>query len=230
MKTHHAALLLITCLLLSSCVTPPWRGDEGLALFDGESLDGWKLFLVDDALAMEDVWRVEDGILICKGEPFGYLETEKSYQDFRLIVEWRWPPGGEPGNSGVFLRIAGEAVGFLPPAIEAQMQHGNAGDVWAFHGAKVTGDPDRVVEVKGHEQLGDFMGVRRITDAEKPAGEWNRYEINLRGETLTLHVNGVLVNTVHGLDVRPGPIGLQSEGAEIHFREVRLVHPWRGQV
>ena len=73
-----------------------------------------------------------------------------------------------------------------------------------------------------HDQLGDFKGVGKIKEAEKPAGEWNTYEITVSGGDLTLKVNGELVNEATGLDVLAGPIGLQTEGGEIHFRNVKL--------
>ncbi|MBT3292103.1 MAG: DUF1080 domain-containing protein, partial [Victivallales bacterium] len=57
---------------------------------------------------------------------------------------------------------------------------------------------------------------------EKKPGEWNRYEITMEGEVLSLIVNGEQVNVASGMDVVAGQIGLQSEGAEIHFRKVEL--------
>jgi hypothetical protein len=178
--------------------------------------------LVGDGVKKEDVWSVEDGVLICKGQPFGYLFTEGSYQDFTLNFEWRWPEGKEPGNSGVLLRIAGEPNGFMPECVEAQLKNGSAGDIWAFFGAKVEGDEDRMVEVKDHKDLKDFIGVKGMKLADKPVGEWNHYEIKLTGGDLELKINGELVNRASGLDVLSGPIGFQSEGAEIHFRNIVL--------
>jgi len=190
-------------------------------LFDGESLAGWSHVLVEP-LPMEDVWSVADGIIICKGEPLGYLRTQESYQDFTLTFEWRWAPGGEPGNSGVLVRIASEPETFMPKCVEAQLKHGSAGDIWAFFGASVDGDADRLREVTANPKLGDFKGYAKITDAEKPPGEWNQYEITVSGETMTLKINGTLVNEARGLDVVAGPIGFQSEGAEIHFRNIEI--------
>ncbi len=212
-------------ILLSSCenksVETPAAETSG-KLFNGTDLNGWSHVLVGDGVKKEDVWSVEDGVLICKGQPFGYLFTEDSYQDFTLTFEWRWPEGKEPGNSGVLLRIAGEPNGFMPKCVEAQLKNGSAGDIWAFFGAKVEGDEDRMVEVKDHEDLKDFIGVKGMKLAEKPVGEWNRYEIKLTGGDLELKINGELVNRASGLDVLSGPIGLQSEGAEIHFRNIEL--------
>jgi hypothetical protein len=194
---------------------------DPVALFNGKSLDGWEAYLVEDDVKMADVWSVEDGMIICKGQPFGYIYTTKSYKNYKLVVEWRWAPGKTPSNSGVLLRITGEHQ-FLPKCAEAQLQFGNAGDIWAFTGFEVEGNPARMRDVKNHELLGNFSGVGKIANNEREPGEWNRYEITFDDEVLSLVVNGVQVNVASGLDVVAGQIGLQSEGGEIHFRTVEL--------
>ena len=192
-------------------------------LFDGSSLAAWDCHLVDANVRLEDVWTIQDGTLICKGEPLGYLHTKNDYQDFRLTLEWRWAPGKEPGNSGVLLRATGEPVGFMPKCAEAQLKHGSAGDIWGFFGFQAKGPQERVREVKGHEALGDFAGVAAMKNLERAPGEWNTYQIVLRGDKLMLSVNGEKVNEATGCDVVAGKIGLQSEGGEIHFRNIKLV-------
>jgi hypothetical protein len=193
-----------------------------VTLFNGTDLKGWSHILVGEGVKKEDVWSVKDGVIVCKGTPLGYLVTENSYQDFALSFEWRWAPGGTPGNSGVLLRIAGKPATFMPKCVEAQLKHENAGDAWGFFGASIDGPAERIQEIKNHESLGDFKGVKKIKAAEKAPGEWNRYEIKVSGDTMELKVNGELVNQVKGLDVLSGPIGLQSEGAEIHFRNIQI--------
>lgn len=225
MKVKFSLFVLIG-LGLSACsedsVTVESSADQlGVKLFNGEDFAGWSHVLVDE-VPFDQVWSVEDGVIICQGEPFGYLQTEAAYQDFVLSFEWRWAPGGEPGNSGVLLRINSEPETFMPQCVEAQLKHGSAGDIWAFFGASLEGDEERGRVVEGHEALGDFQGIAKIKDVEKPAGEWNQYEIKLTGEQLTLKINGELVNQAHGLDVVAGPIGFQSEGAEIHFRNIQI--------
>ena len=228
MRTQSLSVLLVsTVLLTNSCRKPAEETvaapSAKTALFNGKDFTGWKHHLVDENVKMEDVWSVVDGAIVCKGVPFGYLATESSYQDFTLTFEWRWAPGKEPGNSGVLLRIAGEPVGFMPKCVEAQLKSESAGDIWAFRGATVTGDAARLTEVKDHKDLGNFTGVKKSKAAEKPPGEWNRYEITVSGGDLTLVINGETVNQASGLDVLSGPIGLQSEGAEIHFRNIELL-------
>lgn len=215
-----AAALALTSCQQKSEEAP--AADGMVRLFNGENLEGWSHVLVGEGVKKEDVWSVQDGVLVCKGQPLGYLFTKDAYEDFTLSFEWRWPEGKEPGNSGVLLRIAGEPNGFMPACVEAQLKNGSAGDIWGFFGAKVTGDAERVVEIKDHKDLGNFNGVRGLKVLEKPAGEWNHYEIKLSGGDLELKINGELVNRASGLDVRSGPIGFQSEGAEIHFRNIEL--------
>jgi hypothetical protein len=194
----------------------------GVALFDGKSLEGWEVHLVDPEVKLEDVWSVQDGVMVCKGEPLGYLATTKEFTNFKLRLQWRWAPGGDPGNSGVLLRAVGEPIGFMPKCVEAQLMNGSAGDIWAFRGANATGAEDRLRKIEDHEALGDFVGVGKIKAAEKEPGKWNNYEITFQDDKLTLTINGELVNEATGCDVVAGKIGLQSEGAEIHFRRVRI--------
>ncbi len=162
---------------------------------------------------MEDVWSVEDGILVCNGDPRGYLCTENEYENFRLVVEWRWPE--EPGNSGVLMRITGEPT-MLPNSVEAQLRSGSAGDMYGFNGFTIGGDEERLSEIS----IG--WSLPALEKNEKEPGEWNRYEITVRGGTTRVMLNGTLVNEATGCDVRPGKIGLQSEGGVIHFRTVTL--------
>lgn len=199
------------------------RDEKSTRLFDGKSLEGWGVHLVDPNAKMEDVWSVQEGVLVCKGEPLGYLFTQGEYKNFRLTLQWRWAPGQQPGNSGVLLRATGEPIGFMPKCVEAQLKSGSAGDIWAFRGFNTTGPADRLRQVKDHEALGNFVGVAALKNAEKEPGEWNTYEIVLQGDKLTVSVNGELVNESTGCDVVAGRIGLQSEGGEIHFRRIRLV-------
>lgn len=221
-----AALCLVSCQGKKATTVVDSVNTE--RLFTGENLDGWSHVLVGEGAKMADVWSVQDGVLVCKGQPFGYLFTKGSYQDFTLTFEWRWPEGKEPGNSGVLLRITGEPKGFMPSCVEAQLKNGSAGDIWGFLGAKVAGDAERMVEVKDHKDLGNFTGVKGMKVLEKPVGEWNKYEIKVSGGDLELKINGELANRASGLDVRSGPIGFQSEGAEIHFRNIEL-KPVTGQ-
>jgi len=216
----RSATLVLGLAALSSSL-PAEEADGTVQLFNGKDLGGWAHFLVDPAVPMEDVWSVREGVLVCKGEPLGFLHTTGKYSSYELVVEWRWAPDTEPGNSGVLLRINGEPRA-IPRSYEAQLKSGDAGDLYGFWGMPLTGEASRRREASGHELLGDMVGFAKIQGNENPPGEWNRYEIRLAGADLVVHVNGKKVNEAGGATALAGPIGLQSEGGEIHFRKVEL--------
>ena len=205
---------LLSTLATQACVQDESSVQE-IRLFNGRDLSGWQYFLVDESARMEHVWSVEDGILVVQGEPQGYLYTENDFENFRLVVEWRWPE--TPGNSGVLMRITGEPM-MLPNCVEAQLQSGNAGDMYGFQGFKIGGEEERLSEIPRLQG----WGLAKIEGNENEPGEWNRYEITVDGDKVTLLVNGKKVNEATDVDVRPGRIGLQSEGGVIHFRTVTL--------
>lgn len=188
-------------------------GQESIDLFNGRDLEAWDAYLVEEGVGKDDVWSVEDGILVCKGEPGGYLYTRDDFQDFRLVVEWRWPE--EPGNSGVLLRVDPEPV-MLPSSVEAQLRSGSAGDMYGFQGFAISGDPERLSKIS----IG--WSLRKTVENENEPGEWNRYEITADKGDITVVLNGMTVNEARDCEVRPGRIGLQSEGGVVHFRTVAL--------
>lgn len=222
MRWSLGLLVIATIALAGFPAASAAEGGKAVDLLAGDSLDGWDAFLEDPNVAKQDVWSVKDGVLVCKGEPMGYLYTKQPYKNFKLNLQWRWVPGSEGGNSGVLLRITGKAISILPKCVEAQLKSGSAGDIWGFYGYQLQGDPARFRKIEKHELLGDFAGVGLIQANEKPIGQWNSYEITLDQGRLTLLVNGKKVNEATDCDVVAGPIGLQSEGGEIHFRAIHV--------
>jgi hypothetical protein len=143
------------CLVLACGVLDAQEAKrvQVIKLFNGRDLSGWKAYLADPNAKMEDVWRVEDGILICKGEPLGYIYTEQDYKNYILKVEWRWAPDKKPGNSGVLLRVHGEHK-IWPRSVEAQLMHMNAGDFWLIDGAPLQTDPEYMSTKTPHATAG----------------------------------------------------------------------------
>lgn len=184
----------------------------------GENFDGWACYLADPDVSVQDVWRVEDGIIVCSGEPLGYLYTERDFGDFVLKLQWRWPPEGEAGKGGVLIRMTGPHK-VWPRSLEAQINAGGAGDFWGLDGYELSGPAERMRSLE-HEEFGKLTNLKKTKALEKPAGQWNTYEIIARGDTVTLIINGEQVNKATGCDLDPGKICLTSEGSEIHFRNV----------
>ncbi len=192
-----------------------------IELFNGQDLRGWTAVTGQSSGAAGVTWSVREGMIVCRGEPLGYLRTERSFENFRMEVEYRWAPGGTPGNSGLFSRIDGEPRA-LPRCVEVQLMHGNAGDVLGLQGRRIVAGQERHFHVAAHPLAGDIDGVRKLQDTELEPGAWNRVEILAEGSTYTVWLNGVQLNRVTGVDVCSGPVALQSEGGEIHFRRPRI--------
>jgi len=183
-------------------------------------LSGWKSFH-KTAVQSGDVWRLDDdGVLICKGTPLGYIYTEKDYRDFVLELQWRWPPGKAPGKGGVLLRTTGPNK-IWPKSLEAQINAGDAGDFWGLAGYQLRGPAERLTSLN-HPQFGKLTNLKKTQAVEKPPGQWNHYKIVARGETVTLSINGKQVNRAVGCEPVAGRIVLTAEGDEIHFRNVKL--------
>ena len=200
----------------------PVNAEGAIDLFAGKNLAAWDFFLLD-GVKKEDVFSfTDDGILKCTGKPFGYLCTKEKYHDYKLTVQWRWPDGVEPTNSGVFQRINGESKGFLPRTVEVQLHHGNAGDLWGFHGMGLVGhDKARFTHnTPGNDVTGEVRGIKKLVDAERPAGRWNTMDIVCQEGTLVVSVNGTLVNWTKDVEDIAGAVGLQSEGGPIEFRNM----------
>jgi hypothetical protein len=221
MRYTHVLCLLVVAVGFAGLINAQSSNQGTAKLFNEKNLDGWRYYLDDHGFGMDDVWSVRDGMLVCKGEPMGYIWTEQDYKNFRMSLEWRWAPGTKPGNSGVLMRINGKPQP-LPRCLEMQLQHGKAGDLYGFHGMKLAGDSARMREVQGHALAGDLTGVGLIEANEKEPGEWNKGEIVVEGGNIKVTVNGKVVNQATDAETVAGPIALQSEGGEIHFRNIVL--------
>jgi hypothetical protein len=196
------------------------KADGWVKLFNGKDLSGWRTFLRPGSKATaKDVWSVHDGVIDCQGMPFGYLLTEKDYGNYVLRVQWRWGKAPAKGgrNSGVFVHVSGPDK-IWPKGVEAQLFSGNAGDFWLVDGFKLQVDPARQ-DKRTPRHYFRMKGV-----SEKPIGEWNQYEITCKGDTIKLVVNGKLANEGTRAEATSGKILLQSEGAQIFFRNIELKH------
>jgi len=197
---------------LLSCQAPqniPPSERRRIELFNGADLTNWKVFPAD---APAETWTVRDGVLVCAGQPVGYLRTERKYTSFELDLEWRFDPSKGAGNSGVLMRVQYPDK-VWPKSIEAQLQSGSAGDIWNIDAFPMSTNRDRT---KGRHT------AKAQPSSEKPIGEWNQYSIRLVDQNLQLKVNGVVQNTATRCEVIEGWIALQSEGAHIEFRNIRL--------
>jgi hypothetical protein len=215
------AAAVFAALLAAVCATADGQKDASVKLFNGKDLTGWKKFVDPKSTAdPNQIFTVKDGVIVVDGSVNGYLITDEEYGDYVLRLQWRWGEKIAPKrsrNSGVFVHVTGPNK-IWPKAAEAQLMAGNAGDFWLVDGFKLTVDPQRQDKKTPRHYY-------RIEDpSENRPGEWNQYEIRCKGGTIQLYVNGKLVNEGKNAETTKGKILLQSEGAEIHFRNIEL-HP-----
>jgi hypothetical protein len=188
-------------------------------LFNGKDFSGWT-FDVLDGSPPDTIWNVEDGTLATrgKGKSAGVIRTENPYANYTLEFEWRWMNG--KGNSGCLIHCSTpRMMGIWPKSIEVQLGSENAGDFWLI-GETIGVNPEQIAQGKDGKP-----GRRRLnlTDgAEKPLGEWNRMRVIAKGNTIEVFVNGTLVQKGWDASVSEGAICLQTEGADIQFRNIRI--------
>lgn len=221
---RFAAIMLAGLSLLFGWQEPAGnsRVPEFRELFNGRDLTGWINVNTDP-----DTWKVRDGLLVCSGRPIGVMRSEKQYENFILHIEWmHLEPGG---NSGVFAwSSARPGANRLPDGVEVQMldldwvklntREGRTppiayvhGELFGVGGVKVTPENPR--------------GERSMSweNRCKGRGEWNTYDVVAVDGVIKLSVNGKFVNGIRNSSRRKGYLCLESEGAEIHFRNIRIM-------
>ncbi len=221
LRTRVTIVAAIACCGLAG---PASHGDERapLALFNGKDLAGWTLFVDRKAegyspeSSPDRVFTVVDGKIRISGERLGCLTTVEEFSDYKLRLEFRWgekrwmPRERNVRDTGVLVHCTGPDK-FWTKSIECQIQEHDCGDFWMVGGTTLA--VDGKVE-KSYR--------KKSRDAEKPLGEWNVVEVICDGGKITNIINGVVVNQGTNASVTRGRILLQSEGAEVFFRNIEL--------
>ncbi len=175
-----------------------------------------------------DTWRLMDDELVCSGHPIGVMRSERQYENFILQIEWKHSESG--GNSGVFVWSAArpDENSRLPDGVEVQML-----ELEWVNLNKREGETPPIAYV--HGELFGVGGVQTVPDNPrgtrsksienlcKGKGEWNSYEVICVDGVIKLSVNGKFVNGISHASQKKGYLCLESEGAEIHFRNLRII-------
>jgi hypothetical protein len=211
-----------------------------VVLLDGKDLSHFDTFLRSTGLNSDPshVFTVENGVLHISGKEMGYLITKQDYKNYYLRAEFKWGEGtfgeraGQARDTGILYNIQGPNK-VWPRSIELQINEGCTGDFWVTDGAALTDKSGtRVTAPAGggfkidrfnKGKLENVAGYRDPTnELEKPHGEWNVVELVNRDGHVWQYVNGKLAN--EGTDAFPtsGKILLESEGAEVFYRNIKL--------
>lgn len=135
------------------------------SLFNGKNLDGWTVHGTE-------LWYVEDGLLVCESGPdkaYGYLSTDKYYDDFELTLEFKQEANG---NSGVFIRSTVEGTKVSGWQVEVAPPGSDTGGVYESYGRGWLIKPDK------------------SKDIALKMGEWNEMKIRVVGDKITTWLNG----------------------------------------
>ena len=209
MQATKLSIIVLLALLAAGCT------QQSGEIFNGKDLSNWNFVVENNAVPGDQVYRVKEGVISIKGEPLGYMYTKEKYSNFTLELEYRW--AGEASNSGVFILIEDPANPF-PRGVECQLMAGKAGDFVLLNGS----DLNEYRLPEGVTERPKFPVIEKMQpSSEKSAGEWNKMKISVIDGAISVFVNGVLQNEATS-KVKEGHIGLQSEGKEVHFRNLMM--------
>jgi len=153
-------------------------------------------------------WKVEeDGVLYYDGKGDS-LQTIQDFKNFELLIDWKIE---EKGDSGIYLRG------------QPQVQ------IWDSDTTPGARGPDKGSGSGGLWNNPEPFGKRPVKKADKAVGQWNQFRIIMKGDKVTVYLNGVLV-----VDEKPlmnfwergkplpvaGPIELQHHGDKLWFRNI----------
>jgi hypothetical protein len=206
LRHSQVVLLVASAFACASHITRAADNDGFTPLFNGKDFTGLKFF-VTGAGDPAKTWSVKDGAIVCTGKPAGYFYTEKPYKNYVLQYDWRFPAGSKPeSNSGCLVHIK-EPHKIWPASVEPQGRYMDHGKLF-FPG-----------DNKPIEQKFDPEALKRVLRA---MGEWSTTEVTCKPDgSVVVKVNGVEVASGKSA-LTEGPIGFQSEGAEVHFRNIKL--------
>jgi hypothetical protein len=190
--------LLILALPLRADQTGPPQGFT--ALFDGKTLDGWKM------VNTQDNFLVKNGVLVMdRGK--GWLATEKAFGDFELRIRYRFVTPG--ADSGVFIRSSLEGKNWTSRGYQIQnMDNETLGRVIGM-GVKIPKEDQR-------------YDADRVRSLKKPAGHWQDLVIRASGKSVSVSLNGDNVASADNTELLDGHIGLQAEGGVLEFQRIDI--------
>ena len=198
------------------------KGQEYVALFNGKDLTGWKGLVANpiarakmspDTLKaaqiradkiMQEGWVVKDGLLVFTGHGEN-LCTQKQYGDFEMLVDWKIT---KDGDAGIYLRGTPQVQVWDTSRVDVGAQVGSGG---LYNNQKNQSKP--------------------LMLADNAIGEWNTFHIIMRGDKVTVYLNGHLVtdHTIlenywdHTLPIfSKEQIELQAHGTYVAYRNIYI--------
>ena len=215
-------IIMLALVSVAACLAASW-----VKLFDGKTLDGWSIHSGKATYAVEGGTIVGTAVL---GSPNTFLCTNKEYGDFILEFEVKADP---ELNSGVQFRslIAKEGVTFprerdgkkVEEKLPVDRVYGYQAEIADTNAGNVYDEARRAVF------LDDFSSRPAAQKAFK-SGDWNKYKIECKGDSIKTWVNGVACADFKDNVTRKGTIGLQVHAVskdkfkpyQVRWRNLRI--------
>lgn len=226
MKSVMVLLVSVAVLVGAISLSPIIADDpEGFTpIFNGKDLSGWV-----NVNCAPGTFYVKGQEVITTGSPTGFLRTAKQYENFVLELDWMHVNTKDVGNSGVF--VWGDPL----PAVGTGYTRGI--EVQVLVNLEYRDNKTKAVTATSHGDLFSIWGARCKPDRPHPlgwerclpsanhakgGGEWNHYKVVANDGVIKLTVNGVEVSGVSKCSPRKGYLALESEGAECHFKNMKI--------
>ena len=199
---------------------------------------GWRTLTLADFEHVNcdpDTWSEKDGIIHCTGKPVGVVRSKQQVTNVEILAEWRHLQSG--GNSGIFLWAPEAAFEDIKPnqlpkgGIEIQiLDHGftekyekstgKKGDWFTTNGDVFPVGKSKMKPFEPTSPNGSRSFPRK--NLSKGTPEWNHYYVRAVNGEVRLWVNGEEVSGGSDCDPKSGYICLESEGAPVEFRNLRI--------
>ena len=202
-------LIIAFALSLSHACSPKSSdGSSGLdqdgftSIFNGENLDGW----INHG---HEKWYVDNGEIICESGPkeeYGYLSTEKFYDNYELTLEFKQEANG---NSGVFFRSTLDGVKISGWQVEVAPPEHHTGGIYESYGR------------------GWLIQPEPEKDAKLKMGDWNLMRIIVANDKVTTWLNGQQMVSIKDTKIGQGKgaIALQIHdggGIKVRWRNLKV--------
>jgi len=195
-----AALLLLSSAAAMGQEVSQEEKDAGfVAMFNGKDLTDWEYLGKS-----QSPFSFKDGAIHYKGGNGWLCYTGKEYPDFELRCEFKLIKKG--GDGGIFFRASRDSSG---------------GANWPSQRYEL--------QVKDYDEQARLWGLpykldkEKVAKLRKPLGEWETYRLIVQGTRIDVYLNGELVTTADAAKpLKQGYIGLQAEGGEQAFRNLRV--------
>ncbi len=192
---NRALGAVLALLLIAGCESLPFGLAGWTTLIDGtQGLDNWNR--VGDAN-----WRAEDGAIVADrkaGKAASFLVSRSSYRDFQTRIEF-W--ASHDANSGIYMRC---------------QNPGQITDKSCYEANIFDQRPDPSYGT------GAIVHLAAVKPMPKAGGKWNVYDIMVKGDKLTVMLNGQRTVELQDSKFASGPLALQYGSGVVKFRKVQI--------